>query len=345
MKSQMNPSLQQPTLFPTTELDIQATVLIVTYNSEDHIEACLDALERAGNRHRLKVVILDNRSQDRTVERIHRSFPALQVLQTGANLGFAAANNLGKEYAVGKYLFLLNPDTRVQPDAFEKAIAWMDAHPDCGLCGGQLLDDLGNVHPSARRFPNLWNKMAVQSGLAKKFPDFPLFKGVEYRGGDSDEPLEVDWVPGAFTGIRSKMLQEIGFFDERFFLYYEETDLCRRSKAAGWKNVYLPAVKVYHEGGGCSKTVGDERFDSAGSQVLKFRLRSECLYHRKHSNWIGVAGHLGFEWLWHQTRKRIHFRDNPGASEKRRYSTMLCNEIARALEDTRWGSSCPAKPW
>ncbi len=325
---------------PTTRF----SVVIVTYNSGDHIKECLASFEQDLSSQG-KCFLVDNNSKDNTVETVTRHFDNIEVIETGANLGFAGANNFVAKSLKGDYIFLINPDSQVKPGAIEDTMAWMDAHTEVGLAGGLLVDEEGNIQPSARKFPTALNKFFVQSGMAERFPQSKWIGGGDYRWFDHQSEMEVDWVPGAFTCIRKSMLDEIGFFDPRFFLYFEETDLCRRAKAAGWKVYFLPQVKIFHEGGGCSKKVEQETFDVGGSQVMKFRMRAECLYHHKVSGFSGVLANLGVEWAWHRLRVLVNTKPGQSARGKRNYSRILAREIEQAIKDTRWGTYCPPKPW
>ncbi|MEM7599895.1 MAG: glycosyltransferase [Verrucomicrobiota bacterium] len=184
------------------------------------------------------------------------------------------------------------------------------------------------------------------SGLAEKFPRSRILSGADYQNNDHESAFPVDWVPGAFTAIRREMLEQIGFFDERYFLYYEETDLCLRARRQGWTIQFLPEAVVHHTGGGSSRKVTSETFDEAGSQIRPFRLRSECLYHRKNRGLIALLSTMGFEWGWHRLRACIHsFKRSESSRLKREHSTQLAREIERALADTSLGRISPTRPW
>lgn len=176
-------------------------------------------------------------------------------LQRTTNLGFAAANNRAFAVAQGRYVVLLNSDAFMQAGALGQAIALMEAHPHVALGGARLVGRDGAEQPSARMFPSLLNDLLTLSGLAARFPRSPFFGRVDRTWADPREACAVDWVPGAFAIIRRAALDAVGAFDEDFFLYYEEVDLCRRLKRAGHAIWYWPQIEVIHFGGESSKTL------------------------------------------------------------------------------------------
>lgn len=323
---------------------LEASVIIVSYNTREVLRACLDALYAAIGQHAVEVIVVDNASRDSSAEMVANHFPAVRLVRSQTNLGFAAANNVGFKMALGRYVILLNPDTVLEPDALARAIAHMEATPSAGLAGGKLIDRHGTVQPSARQFPSLLNEFLVLSGLAARFPRSRLCGRFDRTWADPEQPAEVDWVPGAFTIIRHDALRAVGPFDERFFLYYEEVDLCRRFKASGWGVWYWPDIVVPHLGGESSKTVEDVEFSSSGSQLILWRMRSALLYYRKHHGQLGawLVSHL--EMAWHGLRRlkaRLSASGSAKAEESRRVTTLM----RRAWRETLGGRCSPPRPW
>jgi hypothetical protein len=322
------------------------TIVIVSYNTRDILKNCLDELYRHGSECDMEVVVADNDSHDDSTAMVKEQFPDVHLIANPRNLGFAAANNQAFLHAHGRYIILLNPDAYIGPSSIRNAVTFMDNHPDCGLCGGKIISPEGRLEPSARRFPTPLSKLLTISGLSARFPSSPLFNGHEFGGFAHDLPLEVDWVPGTFTIIRKTMLDSIGPFDERFFMYYEETDLCLRARKAGWKIFFIPDAEVMHIGGACSKTRKDKTFDNAGSQVLSFRMRSEWLYYRKNSGLAAVIASSGVELLWHGIRYLKNMLLPFGeAQNKRNAASVLIKQITRSLQDTKFGHLSPQTPW
>lgn len=322
------------------------SVVIVSYNTSAILHQCLDALFEDSGSHDLEVFVVDNDSSDDSVEMVRNSFPQVLLTANKENLGFAAANNQAYEKSKGDYVILLNPDAFIRPGSIDAGVQFMESHPECGLCGGRLITPEGILDPSARKFPNFFYKFLTISGISSRFPDSAILARYDFGGFDHQSTIEVDWVPGTFTVFRREMLKKLGLFDERFFLYYEETDLCLQAKRNGWKAYFLPTAEVIHVGGASSKTRKDLDFDPAASQVLKFRLRSEFLYFRKNYGFFSVLANAGVEIGWHLARFAVNFLPHRRDGKKKRvHSISLIRQIVTALKDTQYGAFSPPRPW
>lgn len=322
------------------------TVVIVSYNTREILSNCLDALFRNGTGDDMEVFVVDNDSHDRSAAMVSERFPQVRLIANKQNLGFAAANNQAFTRASGRYIVLLNPDAYVGPASISNAVRFMDDHPGCGLCGGRIISPEGRLEPSARRFPSPLSKLLTLSGMSARFPSSPLLNRHEFGGFRHDRPIEVDWVPGTFTIVRKEMLDAIGPFDERFYIYYEETDLCLRAKKNGWKVFFIPDAEVMHIGGASSKTRKDKTFDKAGSQVLSFRMRSEWLYYRKNKGFVMVLLSAGVELSWYLLRYLKNLPgSSPEATAKKNLAGTTMSQIVRSLGDTRFGRISPPIPW
>jgi len=319
--------------------------LIVTYNSADEIRACLDSIRAQSADFEMETILVDNASRDGTADIVRAEYPEVKFIDSGYNAGFAAANNLAFQQAGGRFMLLINPDSVMRPEAIAASINYMASHPRCGIVGGLLVDGEGHSHPSARKFPTALTKLITLSGLAERFSSSRFFGAGDFRWFDHKSPLAVDWVPGAFTCVRRSMIEEIGFFDERFFLYYEETDLCLRAKRHGWGTFFIPDSVIEHEGGASSKKIEGQTFDPAGSQVRRFRMMAECLYHRKNFGLASLLANVGVEILWHQLRRLVNLRPGELAKNKRRYSAEIVKGLQKAMLDTAYGRTSPATPW
>ena len=192
------------------------SVVIVSYNTQEILRNCLDALFEHSKGVAMEVFVVDNDSHDGSAAMVKNDFPSVILISNHENLGFAAANNQAFALAQGQYIILLNPDAYIRPLSLEHSIAFMDRTPKCGLCGGKIISPEGRLEPSARRFPSALSKLLTMSGLRSKFAQSPIVNYHEFGGFAHDKPMEVDWVPGTFTIVRKKMLDEIGYFDERF---------------------------------------------------------------------------------------------------------------------------------
>lgn len=323
------------------------SVLIVTYNSSALIGGLLDHLraeiEREGPAFRIEVVLVDNASRDDTAARVRREYPWVRLIASAENLGFAAGNNLAALHARGEYLLLLNPDALPAPGALRQGVKLMRTHSRVGLGGGELRAPDGSRQPSARMFPTLRDELFTLSGLAARYPDSRLFARLDRRWADPDQRAEVDWIPGAFVFIPAHVWRRLGGFDERFFMYYEEVDLCRRLQAAGLSVMYWPELQAMHIGGASARTVAQERVSRAGSQLEAWRMRSALLYYRKHHGVFGALGWQAIEAGWNRLRQ---WRSAlAGRREKAADLARHVSQLRQAWRDTRAGAVSPARPW
>jgi N-acetylglucosaminyl-diphospho-decaprenol L-rhamnosyltransferase len=322
---------------------LDLSILIVTYNSARLIGPLLSTLREELAGVAAEVVVVDNASADGTAAQVGREHPWVRLVASAENLGFAAGNNLAAKHAGGRYLMLLNPDAVPAPGALVRGIALMDAHPDVGLAGGELRGADGSRQPSARMFPTLRDELFTLSGLAARYPGSRLFARLDRRWADPEAAAEVDWIPGAFVYIRAQDFAALGGFDERFFMYYEEVDLCRRLHAIGKRIQYWPELKAMHIGGESAKTVKAARVSKAGSQLESWRMRSGLLYYRKHHGALGAAGLHGLERGWHKLRQwkaRLG-----GRTEQAADFGVHCAQLADAWRDTAGGTRSPPRPW
>jgi GT2 family glycosyltransferase len=328
---------------PHTNYDL--SVVIVSFNTCEVLRRCLQTLAAEAGQLALEVLVVDNGSRDGSVEMLASDFPQIRLIRAGRNLGFAAANNVLFALGQGRYRVLLNSDAFLLPGSLRRAVEHMDREPATGLGGGRLIGEDGSWQPSARQFPSVFNDFLSLTGLAHRFRKSRFWGRADRTWADPMKEADTDWVPGAFSIIRGSVLEEIGVFDESFFLYYEEVDLCRRIKAAGYGIRYWPDVVVIHLGGESSKSIQNATRSSSGAQLTLWRLRSGYLYYRKHhgsSAWRSMAVEYG----WHLLRfVRNRLSHRPGSREKTADSRLTMNLVRRAWKDTRGGRSSPPRPW
>jgi GT2 family glycosyltransferase/glycosyltransferase involved in cell wall biosynthesis len=222
-------------------------IIIVNYNSTDHLLRCLRSIFDEARGVALRVWVQDNHSRD-NVDRVRRAFPQVRLTKNDSNLGFARAVNQALKESFSPYLLILNPDTLVNEGFFEKALAYMDTHGETGVMGPRILDSDGSVQGSARLFPNLMTALfGRKSLLTKIFPNNPITRENILTGrSDGVTPMEVDWVSGACMLVRRKAIKDVGVMDARFFMYWEDADWCRRMWLGGWRVVYFPQPSVVH---------------------------------------------------------------------------------------------------
>jgi N-acetylglucosaminyl-diphospho-decaprenol L-rhamnosyltransferase len=262
------------------------TVLLVSYNTRDLLDPCLSAVAKArayGGGIDGPDIVVDNASRDGSADFLSANYPHLKLIRSPKNVGFGRANNLALPVS-SKYLLLLNTDAFVPEDAFSRTIEFMEAHPRCGVLGVRLVGRDGDLQPSCRYFPTPLNTFLTRTGLARMFPGVRLVDDMQW---DHASVRSCDWVPGCFYLLRRELVEQVGLFDPLYFLYFEEVDHCRASKAMGWDVVYFPDVSVVHIGGESARSLGE--LSSGGRQVEILQLEAAQLYFRKNH---GIAGAL-----------------------------------------------------
>ena len=217
------------------------SIIIVNWNTKDLLLQCLKSVYKAVKEMETEVIVIDNGSQDGSRIEVTGTFPAVQLIENSKNLGFAKAANQGLRKASGRYALLLNPDAQVKEGAIDRMCSFMDAHPEAGVVGTQLLNADGSKQNSIANFPSLATELLNKSLLRRLFPD--RFPGKER---DYPEPVEVDSVIGAGMMVRRDTMEQVGLLDEGYFLFLEETDWCYRMKKTGWKIYHVPRAEIYH---------------------------------------------------------------------------------------------------
>ncbi len=321
------------------------SVIIVSLNTQAVLRECLECLARESAGLRVETIIVDNGSRDASVAMIRTEFPAVRLIESKENLGFGRANNLALTSATGRYVVLLNSDAFLTPGSLRQSVEKMDSDASIGLGGGRLIGRDGAWQPSARMFPSILTDFFVLSGFSNRYPRSRLFGRFDRTWADQAQPMEVDWVPGAFSIIRMSALEKTGFFDPRFFLYYEEVDLCRRIKAAGYSIWYWPAISVIHIGGESSRQMKTVQMSKAGSQLTLWRMRSTLLYYRKNH---GAQVHLArlLETFWYSQRSlRKRFSKDPKRRASRENDELQVVLMRQAWKETDGGRTSPPQPW
>lgn len=262
-------------------------VLIVNYNTAHLFRQMFDATAVASSGLDVRYWVVDNASTDDSVAVLRRDFPFAHSVVNDRNVGFGRANNQLLPLILGDFVLLLNTDAFVSPDTFHKTLTYMQAHADVGVLGVRLVGRDGVLQPSCRFFPTPMNCFLARTGLARFVP---WVRMVDDMAWPHDTVRECDWVPGCYYLVRKSVLDQVGLFDPRYFLYSEEVDHCKRVKGAGWKVVYFPDTTVVHIGGESAKSVG--ALTDSGRQISALQVESELLYFRKHHGLFGLVLHL-----------------------------------------------------
>jgi GT2 family glycosyltransferase len=282
------------------------TVSIVNTNGRDLLLACLESLQRGIDGDvSVEIVVLDNASEDGSADEVRRRFPTVRLIEQGFRAGFPANHNTVIRATSGRYVLVLNEDVASDDWGFARLIAVLDGNPGVGALGPKLVYPDGRQQASAWRFPS---PLVSVLGI-------PTAGQVGIRQSDGDEPRSVDWVMGAAILLRRSALEEIGLFDESFFIYFEEVDLCLRLRRGGWEIRYFPSMTVVHHESQFSADIPERRIN----EMWQGRHR----YWRKHHTALGAriaalatgaqylaAGTLGFfRGDAYRTSMRLHARN------------------------------------
>ena len=261
---------------------MKLSVIIVNYNVRPYLTACLDSVQRALEGIESEVFVVDNHSDDDSVEVINRNYTWVHLINNRENLGFSKANNIAIRQAQGEYILLLNPDTVVAEDTLKSAIDFMDQNPKAGGAGVRMHNADGTLAPESRRaIPTPFVAARKMLGFTKRYY-------MSYLSWDA--PAQIEVVSGAFMLLRHKAIYEVGMLDEDFFMYGEDIDLSYRLLQGGWQNWFLPYDIVHYKGQSTSKS--DFRYVHVFYQAM-------LIFFRKHYSHLSFffftaskSGHL-----------------------------------------------------
>jgi GT2 family glycosyltransferase len=233
---------------------LDLSIIIVNYNVKEFLQNLIHSIEKASLNLTKEIIIVDNASDDGSVEFIGEKFPQIKLLANKKNLGFGKANNIGLGQAVGKYILLVNPDTLVAEDTFEKMIEFFESNSEVGLAGCKILNPDGTLQLACRRsFPGPWTSFTKVTGLSSLFPNSKIFARYNLTYLDENKTYEVDAISGSFMMMRKEVYEKVGGFDEQFFMYGEDLDLCYRIQKSGFKIYYVHSAQIIHYKGESTK--------------------------------------------------------------------------------------------
>lgn len=243
----------------------ELSVIIVSWNAKKYLQECLHSLSSNITRTH-EIIVVDNASTDGSPEMVIHDFPRVKLVQTGRNLGFAKANNIGILQSQGNYIALINSDVNVFPGCLDHLANFLDTNPVAGMVGPRIMNGDRSQQPSCRLFPNLWNTFCGMLNLYKIFPSSRLFSSEQMSYFSYDRITEVEILSGCFILARRTAVSEFGLLDEDFWMYGEDVDWSRRCKIAGWKLFFTPDGEAIHYGGGSSAN-NPVRFEIAQQQA------------------------------------------------------------------------------
>lgn len=291
------------TAFPMQSPDI--SIIIVNYDGKDDLLACLGSLELARDELVVEVLMVDNGSTDGSIEAVASRFPWVRIIEAGRNLGFAAACNRALAEAQGRQAMLLNPDTEVLPHSLTNLVQALDQHPRWGIVGPRMVDQENRPYPSARRLPTPFFLFCECTRLVYLFPHCKLFAGYFYGGSEQNSLGRVDQIEGSALAISGQALRAVGPLDERFFLFFEEVDWCRRVGQAGFEVRVVQDVVVRHRrattmsrfyvesrraNARSALTYFEKHYGSRGARSLRRWMLAALLFRQCATAWLSLFG-------------------------------------------------------
>lgn len=244
---------------------LDLSIVIVSFDVRQFLKHCLESLYKTTNGINYEIIVVDNNSQDGTVQMIETEFPDVDLIASKENIGFVKANNIAFRKSRGKYILMLNPDTVILRNSFRKMIDYFEQQPKIGAVGCKMLNSDHTLQPSCYHFPSLREIFGMY------FIGSQIFSALKKM--DYDKAQKVDFIRGAFLALNRQCLEEIGLLDENLFMFGEETDLCYRMKKRGWQVMYLPDTVIIHHRGKSIEQVSDKMYAQ--------RIRSLIYYFRK----------------------------------------------------------------
>ena len=233
------------------------SIAIVNWNTTNLLINLLDSIDRFSPSSDFEIIVIDNASKDFDLEEMTSKYPLISFIANTRNSGYAEGNNQAFELSKGDYILLLNPDTEVTDGAIEELLSFMDKHPKTAAVGSKLIRPDGSIDRSVRSFPSPAAIGFEMMGLSKLFPDSKLFGAYRMTWFNYNEVSEVDQPMGSCLMLSSKVLKEIGPFDEAFPIFFNEVDWLYRAKKAGYKIYFDPNAVVIHHGAASTKQVGE----------------------------------------------------------------------------------------
>lgn len=268
----------------------EVTVIIVSYNTRELTLAAVRTLLESSPGLAMRVVVWDNASADGSAAAVSAAFPQIEVIASPENLGFAAANNRVAAETTTPYVCLLNPDTETHPNAISNLLAFAKAHPEAGIVGGRTVFRDGSLNPaSCWRMMTPWTLFVSTIGLARLFPNSNFFNPEAIGGWQRDSVREVDIVVGCLMLVPTDLWRRLGGFDERFFMYGEDADICLRARAMGYRPMITPDATIMHLVGASTKRHADK--------VCAVMQAKSTLIRRHWPRWMVPLGLAQF-WLW-----------------------------------------------
>ena len=286
------------------------SIITVTWNSAEFIVDQITSVKKACKNISYEYFIIDNASTDATVEIVEKNFSEIKLIKNSSNLGFAVANNLAAKQAQGKYFLFLNPDMRLEEGSLDTMVAWMSEHSDAGIAGCKLVsreNQLRSIHKPTK-FPTLTSLTLTALKIAAFFPQ--VMNRYSYADKDLDQDKEVDAVRGSFLLMRREIIENLGFaFDPRYFIWFEDVDVCREAHQLGYKVMFTPIISCIDYAGQSFKKQNilkrqKQFFKSAIIYLKKWEPRYKSII-----LWVVQWFGIGVVWFYSKLERRVSIKD------------------------------------
>jgi len=279
-----NEILRLPSVAQDDVLFMQLSIITVNTNDKENMLNQIASVMVGADGIEYEEIVSDNGSTDGSVDAIRQKFPVVKIVENGKNIGFGAANNSALPLATGEFLLFLNPDMRVEEGSLKKMIDWMQTNPKVGIASCTLVNEDGRFHEKAkpRRFPGLIDQIALLLKIPHIFPS--ILNRYVYKGFDPDKEQQVDSVRGSFLMMRRALVDKLGWaFDPRYFIWFEDVDICREAYRLGYTVMYTPIIS-------CVDYVGQTFKRQPTMQKQKWFTESMLTYFKKWHPW--------YVWMW-----------------------------------------------
>ncbi len=304
--------------------EIELSIIIVNWNARKYLAQCIDSIlgEMCGLK--VEIIVVDNASTDGSREMLEREYPKVRLLCNETNLGFARANNRGIDASGGRYICLVNSDVIVHENCLRTMLAYMEAHPDRGVIGPKAFNGNGTLQYTTFSCPTVMNTVFRAFGLDTMFPRSALFGRRLMKFWPHDRVRDVEALSGCFLFVRRTAMDMVGKLDERFFIYGEDLDWCKRFNDGGWKVTFFPGAHITHFGGASSSNA-PKRF------YLEMR-KADLQYWKKH---MGSHSKVVFI-LIAFTHELLHLMSYIGTSTLKKDVPFLNIKIDRSVACLKW---------
>lgn len=251
---------------------MDVSVIIINYNTKDLVINCIRSVYASETRYSYEIILVDNASSDGTVEAIRNSFPDVRIINNKENVGFGRANNQAANVSRGKYLYILNSDTEIEKNVIETVVTYGDTHEKAGVIGTRSVFPNGETQINFYKSPTFMSEFVFFAFRIIKSGKWFLFSLNKYKHYSLNEPFEVDVITGCSMFVKRAVYDEIGLFNEKFFMYYEDAEFCYRVKKTKFKCIYLPTVFIKH------LHLGSAKEDRKKHKLLISGFDSACIY-------------------------------------------------------------------